>query len=80
MCADGVGTVVDYMGMGWGSKRNHGNGVGMGLIFNTVSLFTTDIQDGPKRGTLWHKFGRVSYPIRCITVAILIYLRIIVIK
>jgi len=28
--------------MGWGWKRNHGDGVGMGLIFNTVSLFSTD--------------------------------------
>jgi len=36
------------------------------------------IQDGPKK---WHTFGIwVFYPIRCTIVAILIYLRIIVIK
>jgi len=36
------------------------------------------VQGGPKN---WHTFGiSVSYPIRCTIVAILIYLRIIVIK
>ena len=41
MYGDGVGTVVKYMGMGWGWKKIHGDGVGMGLIFNTVSFFIT---------------------------------------
>ena len=27
-------------GDGWGWKKNHGDWVGMGLIFNTMSLFS----------------------------------------
>ena len=40
MYGDAVGIVVKYMGMGWKWKI-HGDGVGMGLIFTTVSLFTS---------------------------------------
>ena len=50
---DGVGMVVKCLGMGWGrkstiwgwggdGKKIHGDGVGMGLISNTVSLFNAN--------------------------------------
>jgi len=29
------------MGRGWGRKKFHGDGAGMGLIFTTVSLFNS---------------------------------------
>ena len=40
MHGDGVGMVVTYMGLGWEWKKFHVDGMGMGLIFTTVSLFT----------------------------------------
>jgi len=43
LCGDGVGMVVKYMGMGWGWKKFHGDGAGMGLIFTTVSLFISNM-------------------------------------
>ena len=42
-CGDVVGRVVKCMGMGWGWKKIHGDGTGMGLIFTTVSLFSAVI-------------------------------------
>ena len=41
----GMGMGMCFVGMGWGWKKIHGNGVGMGLIFNTVSLFTVNSND-----------------------------------
>jgi len=46
MYGDGVGTVVKYMGM----EKNHCDGVGMGLIFNTVSLFSAQWLNYSKEG------------------------------
>ena len=54
LCGDRVGMVVRscvwgwggngsqvYMGWGGDGEKNHGDGVGMGPIFNTVSLFSS---------------------------------------
>jgi len=37
-----------FAGMGWDGKF-HGDGAGMGLIFTTVSLFTTESDRQPDR-------------------------------
>ena len=40
---DRVGAGMCFVGMGWGWKKIHGDGAGMGLIFASVTLFTSDI-------------------------------------
>ena len=54
MYGDEVRVVVMYMGMG-GDGKNHGDGVGMGLIFNNVSLFSLD------RCQLFFKISRYRF-------------------